>query len=1063
VPFLDIQSIAARAADIYDRASRVTPADAKVAAWAPDPAALAAVQAWNQAFSPGDEDAFRRRLAWDNLDLPTVLAAASDARPPARTPPWATWLERAGRAGLAVAVEVASRRFASDPLLHVPFEEIWTAFRRAAAAAVAGPTDRPSVVRPTARASLERQLCIELARQGELALFEYFRAASAARHSPGPDSRYRACVIRLLETGFVPFIVEYPALARLLAGLTGDWVESTREFLDRLVADRDEIARLFGADPGAVSSIEPGVSDPHHGRRRVSIVGFESGLRLVYKPRSVGIDAAFNRFLGWINADLPAPLTVLKVLDRGTHGWIEYAAHAPAADRQSAARSFRQSGELMAVAYLLGAQDLHMENLVATAHGPVVVDTEMVLQPVAKAAASNRDAAEVGEGLTPNLSVLDSGFLTLVTVTDAGEVYDSGGMRGQATGPLPFPQRVWRALATDLLHYDEEPSYTSAARHRVLLGGVPQDPGDYAEDVRVGFADAYRILLARRRELSAADGPLHLFAGTSARVTLRPTNKYAMLSVVLARPKYQRTGVARSTVIDVLHREWAGAVSRPTLWPAALEERRAIERLDVPYFSVLCDGVDLRCEGRVVVCRHFAQSGLHTALARAERLSEEDLNAQSARLVRALGETVTSRFAQPAPREERDNERALALARWIALELVARADRTGDALTWRYQLDADQQSAWEHHALYGGTIGPALLFAALAAASGDTDAKNEWRQHARGALRPLRLAIEGDRLLAGSTPVSIGGLTGLGSIVYGLTVAGSLVDDTQLLDLASHVAASIAPRIDPDDHLDVLDGAAGAALALLALFDATGDPEVLRLATACGDHLIQRAVSTGDGLAWPSPDGTRLVGFAHGAAGVSYALARLFCSTGAKRFRDAARLGCQFVQGHFLPLAGNYAMAAPAGDASPGRGRTMLSWCHGTPGIVPSLGPPLDICEKTAMLSQFDLALRTLGRDEPLQVDHLCCGASGRVEALLTSGRALGRTDLVRNAWQLADAVATRAAARGHFRLSGDGVEYRVFDPGFFRGLSGVGYQWLRLASPAIPSIARLESPARRG
>jgi lantibiotic modifying enzyme len=154
--------------------------------------------------------------------------------------------------------------------------------------------------------------------------------------------------------------------------------------------------------------------------------------------------------------------------------------------------------------------------------------------------------------------------------------------------------------------------------------------------------------------------------------------------------------------------------------------------------------------------------------------------------------------------------------------------------------------------------------------------------------------------------------------------------------------------------------------------------------------------------------------------------------------------------------------AAVSSSVDPGGRRgAMLAWCHGAPGIIQGLCRELDILPKTAILSQLDAALRLVARDEPAQVDHLCCGAFGRVDALLAAARSWGRSDLEDAAWQLAEAVTQRAIARGHFRLSGAGVDYRVYDPGFFRGLSGIGYQWLRLADSSLPSIPGFE-PGRR-
>jgi lantibiotic modifying enzyme len=141
----------------------------------------------------------------------------------------------------------------------------------------------------------------------------------------------------------------------------------------------------------------------------------------------------------------------------------------------------------------------------------------------------------------------------------------------------------------------------------------------------------------------------------------------------------------------------------------------------------------------------------------------------------------------------------------------------------------------------------------------------------------------------------------------------------------------------------------------------------------------------------------------------------------------------------------------------------MTAWCHGAPGVVLGLTSALDICEKAAILSGFDAAVRTTARADVIQPDHLCCGSLGRAEVLLVLGARLGRPDLQQAAVALGAGVLARAARRRHFRLSGAGCDYRVFDPGFFRGLSGIGYEMLRLAAPGrLPSIAALEPTVSR-
>ena len=61
----------------------------------------------------------------------------------------------------------------------------------------------------------------------------------------------------------------------------------------------------------------------------------------------------------------------------------------------------------------------------------------------------------------------------------------------------------------------------------------------------------------------------------------------------------------------------------------------------------------------------------------------------------------------------------------------------------------------------------------------------------------------------------------------------------------------------------------------------------------------------------------------------------------------------------------------------------------------------------------------------------------------------------------LISGMLARARRRGHFRLSASGAEYPIVDPGFFSGLSGIGYTLLRLADPrALPSVLAFDTPA---
>jgi type 2 lantibiotic biosynthesis protein LanM len=489
------------------------------------------------------------------------------------------------------------------------------------------------------------------------------------------------------------------------------------------------------------------------------------------------------------------------------------------------------------------------------------------------------------------------------------------------------------------------------------------------------------------------------------------------------------------------------ARERPREWPIIVDERRAIDALDVPRLLVGADSRAVASAGGAILDDCYQRSPLDAARDRLSCLSADDRDAQRRALGRALGESIATRFTSAAPARGDD---PAAHAEWIGRELLAHAQAAGGSLIWT---DAPLENAATHH-LYDGTLGPALFLSALAATTGDA----AWRCAAQQALAP---ALQWTETADGrdGEPLAIGGCSGLGSIVYALACAGALLDDQRAVDAASRVATWIdADRIDGDRRFDVVDGAAGALLGVLALHARTRDERLLETAQLCGDHLLAFHDDVPAGWAWPADDGRQLVGFAHGAAGIATALIRLDAATGCSIYRGAATEALGFVSGAFAPGVASWPIAAGDSDDVAAVAGRMNAWCHGAPGICLAAASALDIAAEVDFLAQARSAAGRLARWDANQADHLCCGHFGRVEVLLTAGVRLVGDGAADAARQIAARVVERARRLRHFRLSTPGFEYRVFDAGLFRGLSGIGYELLRLAAPdRLPSVLWFE------
>lgn len=1101
------RQIAIGAASVFERTAFALAGKAvRSDAFAPTEQALGVLRAWIQAYSPGDPAAFERRLHWDDLSMTDVARALSEPPIAIVEPDWLAHIDAiAGVARLAAgdldagplperalyapgaAPERSTSPEASRDAELPPFFDLLVPLLRVARRGLAAEYP-PAIFGPPAMARLERQLLRTLARTTELAMLDELKAFRAADRGG-----YDAFVRSQLEAGLVPLFCDYPVLARQVAVLIGRWATATAELASRIVIDREALATTFadGTDTGLVVDIEPALSDAHHGGRRVAALTFASGLRVVYKPRSLALDAAYGTFLAWVAAQ-PVPAgggadvaraditgrfaaLALRVLNRAEYGWVEFVEQEACDSVADVHRYFALAGGLVCLTYVLRGSDLHMENVIATRRGPVLIDLEMLLQPVGKVAAAATAALPSGEPVpagpatsptsgpgstTPGAdseSCLTTGFVTMVE-SNGGEVFDVGGLRGTGAGVAALAGRVWHDLDTDAIHVTDDATFTTRVRNAVRLDGAIQAPDAFAADLLAGFDATYRVLLAHRDALLGPGGPVAAFAGTPVRVLPRPTTQYASLLYLLTRPRYQKDGCRWSTAFDALNRAVNGSHDAPEVWPVLVAERKALERLDVPHFTVHADDTAVRVGKRTLIESRYARPGLAAMRDRVASLSPADLTVQLARVSRALSETVHTRYStepEHAAHTELDVTSPDFLvdhALWIARELVERAVETPHGIGYAGWALLDETGPRRHH-LYDGSLGPAVFLAAAAVVSGE----DRWRRAARDFANGAYVAVA--KGIVDDDAIGIG--SGAASVVYGLTTIGALLGDGTAIDLARMAARSIAPhRIARDTALDVIGGAAGAALGLLAFYKVSRDPDILDLATACGDRLLQTALPGDQGLSWRAPDGRVYTGFAHGVAGIAYALGRLYDITGEHRFGRASSDGYRYVASRYLDAAQNWPVLGEPVEGVAGLGPSMVAWCHGAPGVTLAISLGSADTVHAKLLDQLEPSLKTTAGASPHMADHLCCGNMGRCESLFTTGRRLMRREAVEGSRRLARVVIARARKAGHFCLAANGFEYRIFDPGFFRGVSGIGYTLLRLAVPSsLPSVAAFEAP----
>lgn len=794
----------------------------------------------------------------------------------------------------------------------------------------------------------------------------------------------------------------FPVLARFVAVAISQWVARGTEFVLRLRDDQDALTETFALPPRwRVEELRPFLTEAHAGGSSVAEVRFTGGTQLAYKPRPVDMEQAWGELVAWHNRQLPQlALRAPGVLARPAHGWVEWIARRDCDDATQVQAYHRRAGALAAIAHLLGAVDLHCENLVAAGDQPVLLDAECLLP-----AQRDDDGAP-----TDGLELLRSGLLPAWSYQGRAQPRNMGGL-----GPDPHPG-AW------------------PRDHLPHLGGKAVDVREHVAALRDGFAQAWRVWLAAAQ---SADSPLQALRGRRIRYIHRATQAYALVLGSAARAANFDDGRALGIRLDALARGRMAGRQPPVDWPLVRAERAALAQLDLPAF-------DVRSDGTQVLAREGEATGYRLARAPYEALSERVrglTQADGARQEALMAQVFAAAPAGPSrpslesggmsgPSPWRDA--AFQLARELLAEAITARDGAPVWVGPEPEAGLEQVRPHAEHGLYGGTAGIALFLAA-AARAGLADA----RAPALAALRAL-----GQRAI-GPGP---GWGRGHGGTLAALVHGAQLLDAPHLLQDAL-LLASQTPHAPVAARDDLMGGRPGAVLGLLLLHGATGDARPRALAVQLAEAMAARS----DALAPADLMGTGLTGVSHGASGVALAWLALYHATGEVRWRERALAAFAAERLHWDPARGNWADLRRPQHRSYG-----VSWCHGAPGIALARLAALAAFapgEAPAGLAQEAAAAlattATLGLPDD---DNLCCGAAGCAETLLVGAQLLQREDLRMQANDMLAAMLQRAHADGTWRLR-PRVPCGPAAPGLFTGRAGIGYQLLRAADPALPSV----------
>ena len=1013
-----------------------------------------ALRFWQRTYQKQHGQADKQRLAWDGLTQSILQQRISQS---ISTDSFdtgdeaITWVDGLGE--LIAGLKAIDLDPSADLDIDQPFAELFRPLANRLLASL--PLPEAVAFEPSATMDLRNQLLRGLASLAAPSLYPAFLAGK-------DQTGYRDFIQTMANGGLVAHLLRYPVLARRLLWLVQSWRDNSTRLLGHLHGDWPQLVEQFGIDPKArLCHIASRLSERHDGGRQVCSLLFSDGTRLIHKPRSVALEAAWHNLLNWLQQrGCCCTPPALKMVAGQQHGWFEFVEQASESNAQTIHAFARRAGGLVCLAWLLNARDLHSENVIATSRGPCLIDAETLLQPTMPPTARDSGAMQMARAQVDN-SCLASGLLHFPVEYAQGKVVDHSGLLGALSEQTPMREdQRWTGLGSDALKLEQTQANAVTTGHRLIDDkGRPVDLAQHLDGMVDGFRQMWAFLAQHRDGLCAANGPLSAFRGVATRVVLRPSNLYAQIQQqLLSEPKLQTHGALPGLMIDTLNRYLPSSDEPPSLWPLVAEERHQLERLDIPVARTHTDSRALSL-GRRTIEDYYPISGWQLMRQRLELLASEQAMQAQLQLLQSASSHSDHRHCCRPPRHkaddiEVDDASMLAMAMGIGDQLLSQAVSGKDgALAWlapSYLRTQDHSDRGASHYLYDGAMGIAVFLAALARQT----RQQRYGDAALRAIRPLQ------QLFASSNPGAllqhegIGACNGLGSLVIGALHLEQLSGEPAMLDLACQVAGWIdQQRIDNDHRLDIEGGAAGALMAILSLQQRRADARWLQLAGQLGQHLLDHAQPADPGVGWPNQAGLLQTGLAHGAGGIAAALAMLHSHQPQTWLKQTVEQALAYERSLFNHQQGNWPVLLHDADNNVQR-RYMLAWCNGAPGIAISrmlIGQAIPELESRDELAWALRATRTAGIGA---VDHFCCGTAGLADVLLETGRwQHNQADLALARQLLADIAHRHLQLRQPLVLHPDPQHNQCFRPGLFRGVAGVGYATLRLLDPELASL----------
>ncbi|MCL2559744.1 MAG: type 2 lanthipeptide synthetase LanM family protein [Turicibacter sp.] len=833
----------------------------------------------------------------------------------------------------------------------------------------------------------------------------------------GEDRFHYFCQQGLDAQMLAKFYIKYPVLARLLIETTMNALNNAAVLFERFEKHKCEIYQLLGIEQAVgLVSAKIDMGDSHEKGNAVVKLGFSNGKVLLYKPRDIRIVNEYNHIIDWFNqANDLLEMKKTAGLYYESYAFEAFIEYNSCLNETEVKHYYQRFGQLLAMMHIMNGNDLHMENIIANGEYPVIIDLETLVQ---QRLPLNIDDAGLDK---PSEILANSVGATILLPDKTSDLkVDLSALAGdeQVLG-----------IKTDTVINEQSDTMRIGQTEGVMLGSnnIPKikektiDYKNYLNEIVLGFEKVYCHVLNHKE---AFTNEVNGFRDVKVRFIVRNTNNYARMLNMCLHPLYMKDFIDREMILENI---WSHILENESV--GACEYNDMLFN-DVPIFYTYTNSKSLINSENYKIENFFPQTSFDCMLEKINSLSFKNLGFQKSfikvktgqfnphHLSHTFQENLIGSDSYSQHTTESLIKEATYIGDYIRKQAFISDDKSQVLFLSIDDSKEDLNVAVTNQSFYNGMSGLALFYYYLYQSTGSTEYKEMFDQ--------IINTLEENTTIDKKNPNTF---TGSASELTTLTLLKSK-DILKYQERIDALILSLNNHINSIENSDWLGGLSSIIQSLSNYYNVTQKENIKKMILDYGKRLITIV-----------EDEDLIGGFSHGSSGVYQALLEAYRVTNNLEFYEKAKI----ILAHdrtFFDSSKGWSDERHENKVYP------THWCHGSVGIALSRIENENIFFDYQMSEEINFALETVNNSFYTQDDTLCHGNLGKSELFLASGNR-------EKAMAIASKVIENKKEKGKYH---DNSLPEIDNYSLFTGLTGIGYQILRIAKPdLVPSVLSLK------